>query len=232
MKKKTVDISEAVAWGKEPTWDRFFASDAEFETALGLAFNWYSAMASIDDQKQWALDYVKKEKPQLFDKVNHLRPSKFLVTGTMARIVTRCTLIPKQFKEKLDARIYELSNTEKLATETVLKQQLAKLDNRIITALSELNVLSLDAVLGKAEISLADWLIKNRIDPKRKQKIKQYFQKTADDLRLVLEGDEFAKESYSHLTKKQVKSLYGFLTDAPTIVIPRKAKTKRKKGKR
>ena len=100
VKKPRVTRSEAYLVNLKYMGDEPVLKGELTEIQLGKALNWYNTMATVDECKEYARDWLKANKREREAKLISKVPDAFFPTtvGSLARLISRgCTLQPSNY---------------------------------------------------------------------------------------------------------------------------------------
>ena len=213
IKKPRVTRSEAYLvnvkyMGEEPELKGLIT-----DSQLGKALNWYNAMTTVTECKEYTRDYLKSikrdsEAKQIMKVSDQLFPSTI---GSLSRLMSRgCTLPDSSmvfFETKLKnslARVTEIDKpvvVEKVSIQDRMKER----TNDIIGDIEEI-------IDSGAAFSLYEYLQKNQIPAMYASKIVEHYRPWLEELCEAHQGEcDQLKEAYSHLTKKQLEARVLFI---------------------
>jgi hypothetical protein len=183
------------------------------DSQLGKALNWYNAMTTVTECKEYTRDYLKSikrdsEAKQIMKVSDQLFPSTI---GSLSRLMSRgCTLPDSSmvfFETKLKnslARVTEIDKpvvVEKVSIQDRMKER----TNDIIGDIEEI-------IDSGAAFSLYEYLQKNQIPAMYASKIVEHYRPWLEELCEAHQGEcDQLKEAYSHLTKKQLEARVLFI---------------------
>lgn len=222
QKNRDSDGIDRAAWGPEPTWENTpHKSKTDYSNALGFALNWYSVMATPERLKKWTIEYLKGTKFPADDlnNLSHLPDKLFNTIGSVARCAMRGARLTQSHADYILERAVQMlkdHGTKHSSSTTIVP--IAK-TRSFTTAqrqlMAEIEEVSDDYLETRATAVLAnfDWerLVRaSGLDASQIRKVVNSYEPRAQELQGALSGDEYLKESYSHLTKGQQSILVNF----------------------
>ena len=214
IKKPRVTRSEAYLvnvkyMGEEPELKGLIT-----DSQLGKALNWYNAMTTVTECKEYTRDYLKSvkrdiEAKQIMKVSDQLFPSTI---GSLSRLMSRgCTLPDSSmvfFETKLKnslTRIVEIDKPEVVVEKVSIQDRMKERTNDIIGDIEEI-------IDSGAAFSLYEYLQKNQIPAMYASKIVEHYRPWLEELCEAHQGEcDQLKEAYSHLTKKQLEARVLFI---------------------
>ena len=214
IKKPRVTRSEAYLvnlkyMGEEPEFKGLLT-----DSQLGKALNWYNAMTSVSECKEYTRDYLKSVKRDIEAKqIMKVSDQTFPSTiGSLSRLMSRgCKLSDSSmsfFESKLKESLSRIVETDKpeVAVEKVsIQDRMKERTNDIIGDIEEI-------IDSGTEFSLYEHLQKNQIPAMYASKIVEHYRPWLEELCEAHEGKcDQLKEAYKHLTKKQLEARVLFI---------------------
>jgi hypothetical protein len=184
------------------------------DSQLGKALNWYNAMTSVSECKEYTRDYLKSVKRDIEAKqIMKVSDQTFPSTiGSLSRLMSRgCKLSDSSmsfFESKLKESLSRIVETDKpeVAVEKVsIQDRMKERTNDIIGDIEEI-------IDSGTEFSLYEHLQKNQIPAMYASKIVEHYRPWLEELCEAHEGKcDQLKEAYKHLTKKQLEARVLFI---------------------
>jgi hypothetical protein len=184
------------------------------DSQLGKALNWYNAMTTVTECKEYTRDYLKSvkrdiEAKQIMKVSDQLFPSTI---GSLSRLMSRgCTLPDSSmifFETKLKnslTRVVEIDKPEVVVEKVSIQDRMKERTNDIIGDIEEI-------IDSGAAFSLYEYLQKNQIPAMYASKIVEHYRPWLEELCEAHQGEcDQLKEAYSHLTKKQLEARVLFI---------------------
>lgn len=214
VKKQRITRSEAYLvnlkyMGDEPEL-RGQLTDLQF----GKALNWYNAMCSTSEYKEYTRDYLKsikrdREAKQVMRVPDQHFPSTI---GSISRLLSRGCILSDNtisfFESKLKealSRIVEVEKPETAVEKVSIQDRMRERASDIIGDIEEM-------IDSGVEFSLYDHLQKNQIPAMYATKIIDHYRPWLEELCETYEGKcDQLKEAYKHLTKKQLEARVLFI---------------------
>lgn len=190
----------------------------DYTASLMRALNYYNSAYENKDKRKWFMSYVGKKSTD-FDS---LPDWEFRSVGTMIRMKQREQPLSDKDLAWIDARIEELremAKGERKVSSIKGGNQPAKVDapkvtiqDRIAEAASthvgEIMGLFDEYLINDVEVDVAAYLKSNDVSPQVSKLIPAAFNKTIDELKEVLEGeDKQLVEGYSNIKKVKLKKM-------------------------
>jgi hypothetical protein len=214
--RRKTSISAAV--GKEPK-----LSEASTNEQVMAAFNWYSYSTETGDSKKFVLAYLKKTYPKggevAAKKLSVLKDWEFGATGWMAKQITNGNSLPKEYAERFNARLKDLSEKAGKVVQVIVEEEkkAAKpIIARLFTTKASAIIAELDGMIDEVEKNSAkdiyDWLTKREASSDVLIELDRYYAPYASELAgIVKNGDEQILEAYAKLPKKRTRALIVFM---------------------
>lgn len=198
----------------------------DYTITLMRALNYYNSAFDNKDKRKWFMSYVGKKSTD-FDSLSDW---EFRSVGTMIRLKQREQ--PLQDKEiqfiddtiaKLRIMAKEDKPTSSVKTEEkAVAKPVTTIQDRIAetasTHIGEINGLFDDYIVNDVEVDIAAYLKSYQVSPHVSKLIPAAFEKTINELKEVLEGeDKQLVEGYSNIKKTKLKKLikaYESISDA------------------
>jgi hypothetical protein len=197
---------------------KYMGDEPEFKAPLSntdysRALNWYNAMATISEAREYIVDYLKandrKDDVKKFNRV----PDTWVSTTVawVCRMVSRGYLLPGDpigyITRELDnmfAKAKDVDDTPKDKAKTSIQDRMRE---KIMDIIGEV-----EAVIDSGEeFSMYDWLKTNQTPPYAVGYIAQYYANWLTELIEAYEKpDDQLKEAYAYLTKKELKNRIVF----------------------
>lgn len=184
------------------------------DSQLGKALNWYNAMTTVTECKEYTRDYLKSvkrdsEAKQIMKISDQLFPSTI---GSLSRLMSRGCALPDSsmtfFENKLReslSRVVEIEKPEVVVEKVSIQDRMKERASDIIGDIEEL-------IDSGAVFSLYDHLQKNQIPAMYATKIIDYYRPWLEELCEAYEGKcDQLKEAYKHLTRKQLEARVLFI---------------------
>ena len=184
------------------------------DSQLGKALNWYNAMTTVTECKEYTRDYLKSvkrdiEAKQIMKVSDQLFPSTI---GSLSRLMSRgCTLPDSSmvfFETKLKnslTRIVEIDKPEVVVEKASIQDRMKERTNDIIGDIEQI-------IDSGAAFSLYEHLQKNQIPAMYASKIVEHYRPWLEELCEAYQGEcDQLKEAYKHLTKKQLEARVLFI---------------------
>ena len=218
VKKPRVSYSEGYLINRKYMGDEPEFLGALTEGEMAIAYNWYNAMASKSEIKEYTETWLKNQNRLTELKKFKAVPDEWinLTCGAIARMINRGYDVPAHSKAFLEETFSYTLTKSKVAVQTVerasIQDRMREKAHDIIGEVEEM----LDS--GK-EFSLYDWLKANQIPATYAPMIANHYVGWLSELIEAYEGTcPQLKEAYAHLTKKQlgerVKFMNTLITDA------------------
>ena len=213
IKKPRVSRSESYLinvkyMGEEPEFTGLLT-----ESQLGQALNWYNAMTSVTECKEYTRDYLKSvkrdsEAKQIMKVSDQLFPPTI---GSLSRLMSRgCTLSDSSmtfFETKLKnslTRVTEIEKHEVFIEKASIQYRMRERTHDIIGEIEEI-------IDSGIQFSLYEHLQKNQIPAMYASKIIEHYRPCLEELCEAHQGEcDQLNEGYRHLTKKQLEDLILF----------------------
>ena len=184
------------------------------DSQLGKALNWYNAMTTVTECKEYTRDYLKSvkrdiEAKQIMKVSDQLFPSTI---GSLSRLMSRgCTLPDSSmvfFETKLKnslTRVVEIDKLEVVVEKASIQDRMKERTNDIIGDIEQI-------IDSGAAFSLYEHLQKNQIPAMYASKIVEHYRPWLEELCEAYQGEcDQLKEAYKHLTKKQLEARVLFI---------------------
>lgn len=184
------------------------------DSQLGKALNWYNAMTTVTECKEYTRDYLKSvkrdsEAKQIMKVSDQLFPSTI---GSLSRLMSRgCTLPDSSmvfFETKLKnslTRVVEIDKPDVVVEKVSIQDRMKERTNDIIGDIEEI-------IDSGAAFSLYEHLQKNQIPAMYASKIVEHYRPWLEELCEAHQGEcDQLKEAYKHLTKKQLEARVLFI---------------------
>jgi hypothetical protein len=180
------------------------------------ALNWYNAMCSNSEAKEYIVTYLKN-----LGRVNDAKKIKSvpdsLIPTTVAwvcRLLSRGFTLPTDTQDYINDRIKEtykyIQEPKEEDSKPVVSIQ-DRMRERAHDILGEIEGMIDDYIYDKVEFSMYEWLQSNNIPAAYATSIISKFTPVLDELLEAYEGkDEQLKEGYRHLKKADLKNLVSF----------------------
>lgn len=214
VKKPRVTRSEAYLVNFKYMGDEPDLKGLLTDSQLGKALNWYNAMTTVAECKEYTRDYLKsvkrdREAKQIMKVSDQMFPSTI---GSLSRLMSRgCTLPANSmifFENKLReslSRVVEIEKPEVVVEKVSIQDRMKERASDIIGDIEEL-------IDSGVEFSLYDHLQKNQIPAMYATKIIDHYRPWLEELSEAHEGKcDQLKEAYKHLTKKQLEARVLFI---------------------
>lgn len=214
VKKPRVTRSEAYLVNFKYMGDEPDLKGLLTDSQLGKALNWYNAMTTVAECKEYTRDYLKsvkrdREAKQIMKVSDQMFPSTI---GSLSRLMSRgCTLPANSmifFENKLReslSRVVEIEKPEVVVEKVSIQDRMKERASDIIGDIEEL-------IDSGVEFSLYDHLQKNQIPAMYATKIIDHYRPWLEELCEAHEGKcDQLKEAYKHLTKKQLEARVLFI---------------------
>jgi len=214
VKKPRVTRSEAYLVNLKYMGDEPELRGQLSDSQLGKALNWYNAMCSTSEYKEYTRDYLKSLKRDREAKQVMRVPDQYFPTtiGSISRLLSRgCTVqdstmsfFESKLKEAL-SRVIEIEKPETPVEKVSIQDRMKERANDIIGDIEEI-------IDSGVEFSLYDHLQKNQIPAMYATKIIDHYRPWLEELCEAHEGKcDQLKEAYKHLTKKQLEARVLFI---------------------
>ncbi len=228
-------------WAQQPTEERF--------TALTRAFNWYNYFYGKKEAKEFACNYLDvHDRAKDAKKLRALPDSQMRLTpGWLARMSLMGLQLGEQEQIKLDNLLNELLDIKQQAKEEAVVEDTTpritiqdRLREKVSDCLGELDGMFDDFMLAGAKMS-ADYkpitLMRGmNVAPQMISEISNCWKRKLAEFEETVEGkDPLLVESYSHLTKIQLRNCVKFceavINDCGAYVQIKKVERKPRKVK-
>lgn len=229
---KKVALLDEKYLGQEP-----MLSENATELNFSMAFNWYNYFYTMKDGKTWILEWMKNSgySKNAIKKIENVHEIKFnLVYGAIARMLSRGSFVQERMKEKLKAKIEEVSNqVEETSNDTDV---VVSLQDRVSQISSDL-IAELDgkldlALSGDFSFNTYNYLKTNNIRVAVIGKVSAYFKRVANDL--TYEGHEYLGKKrfkeYKAFVEGMVADLDRYASNEVKTRAPRKPRAKKMKS--
>ena len=221
IKKPRVSRSESYLinvkyMGEEPEFKGLLT-----ESQLGQALNWYNAMTSVSECKEYTRDYLKSvkrdsEAKQIMKVSDQLFPSTI---GSLSRLMSRgCTLSDSSmvfFETKLKnslTRVAEIDKHEVFIEKASIQYRMRERTHDIIGEIEEIIDKHEVVIDSGIQFSLYEHLQKNQIPAMYASKIVEHYRPWLEELCEAHQGEcDQLNEAYRHLTKKQLEARVLFM---------------------
>jgi hypothetical protein len=191
------------------------------ESQLGQALNWYNAMTSVSECKEYTRDYLKSvkrdsEAKQIMKVSDQLFPSTI---GSLSRLMSRgCTLSDSSmvfFETKLKnslTRVAEIDKHEVFIEKASIQYRMRERTHDIIGEIEEIIDKHEVVIDSGIQFSLYEHLQKNQIPAMYASKIVEHYRPWLEELCEAHQGEcDQLNEAYRHLTKKQLEARVLFM---------------------
>jgi hypothetical protein len=211
-----VTKSEAYLVNKKYMGDEPVYTKPLTKLEYALALNWYNAMCSNSEAKEFIVTYLKN-----LGRVDDAKKIKSvpdsLIPTTVAwvcRLLSKGYTLPIDTTEYVNARIKEsykyVQETKEEDSKPVVSIQ-DRMRERAHDILGEIEGMIDDYIYDKVEFSMYEWLQSNNIPAAYATSIISKFTPVLDELLEAYEGKcEQLKEGYRHLKKSEIKNLISF----------------------
>jgi hypothetical protein len=211
-----VTKSEAYLVNKKYMGDEPVYTKPLTKLEYALALNWYNAMCSNSEAKEFIVTYLKN-----LGRVDDAKKIKSvpdsLIPTTVAwvcRLLSRGAKLPTDTQDYINDRIKDtykyVQETKEEDSKPVVSIQ-DRMRERTHDILGEIEGMIDDYIYDKVEFSMYEWLQSNNIPAAYATSIISKFTPVLDELLEAYEGkDEQLKEGYRHLKKAEIKNLVSF----------------------
>lgn len=222
-KKPRVSINiETLFIGDEPTF-----GNPKTEMGIARSLSWYSNQYGSKESKRFTLEYAKENKysKQIITKLTALDEAVFKNIGFVCRIVSRGANLGMERIGWVDSKIKELSEyvpDNHVSSITSSTNAVVKQEKSIQDRVFEQSTIYINEIEGnvddfiknrKSEFKCYDWLKANSVKPIYINHIKDHYKPLVEELTDASDKkDEQLIESYSHWSKKELKSFLQFIT--------------------
>lgn len=229
MKLSKISTGGEEKWlGQEPSWsNQETMSDAQKNSALIGAFNWYAYFVDTKQCKTFLLEYMQgvgRSKDEI-DLIKSLTDSEFnSQTGKIARMMSRGLIPTENVKQKFVDQFKELlSKAKQLSTEkrvvvSVSTAPAPSIQDRIRDKageeIGELEGMVDDFVMNKCKstVDIETYLKSRNLSSVVSKKICDYYVGVSEEIRDTITGvDEQLVEGYSNFKKPELKRFKDFL---------------------
>jgi hypothetical protein len=211
-----VTKSEAYLVNKKYMGDEPVYTKPLTKLEYALALNWYNAMCSNSEAKEFIVTYLKN-----LGRVDDAKKIKSvpdsLIPTTVAwvcRLLSRGAKLPTDTQDYINDRIKDtykyVQETKEEDSKPVVSIQ-DRMRERAHDILGEIEGMIDDYIYDKVEFSMYEWLQSNNIPAAYATSIISKFTPVLDELLEAYEGKcEQLKEGYRHLKKSEIKNLISF----------------------
>jgi hypothetical protein len=229
MKLSRISTGGEEKWlGQEPSWsNQETMSDAQKNSALIVAFNWYAYFVDTKQCKTFLIEYMQgvgRNKDEI-DLIKSLTDSEFnSQTGKIARMMSRGLIPTENVKQKFVDQFKELlSKAKQLSTEkrvvvSVSTASAPSIQDRIRDKageeIGELEGMVDDFVMNKCKstVDIETYLKSRNLSSVVSKKICDYYVGVSEEIRDTITGvDEQLVEGYSNFKKPELKRFKDFL---------------------
>jgi hypothetical protein len=244
QKPRTNINIESLFIGEEPTF-----GNPKTEIGVCRSLSWYSNQYGPKESKKYTIEYAKDNQysKDIVSKLNSADEELFKNLGFVCRMVSRGANIGIDKFNWIESRINAVidykadSFTSALSVQQTLKPEKSIQDKIFEYATQYINEIEghIDTFIKShtSEFKCYDWLKSNSIKPIYIIQIKQHYNPLLEELSdAINKKDDQLVESYSHWSKKDLKSFFEFVTgiiadcekytgNVKTIRKPRKQKS-------
>jgi predicted house-cleaning noncanonical NTP pyrophosphatase (MazG superfamily) len=223
-KKPKVNINlESLFIGDEPTFD-----DPKTDIGIIRSLSWYSNQYGPKESKKYTLEYTKQNKyaKDIQTKLSSANEELFTNLGFVCRMISRGANFGSEKVDWIDERIHDIITfspdtfVSSITTQKVDVQ--SKPEKTIQERVFEQATFYINEIEGHvdnfiknrtASFKCYDWFKSNDIKPIYMSHIKTHYQPLHEELSIALDkSDEQIAESYSHWTKKELRSFLEFIS--------------------
>ena len=180
------------------------------------AMNWYNAMCSNSEAKDYIVTYLKNLGRVADAKKIKSVPDSLIPTTVawVCRLLSRGVKLPTDTQDYINDRIKDtykyVQETKEEDSKPIVSIQ-DRMRERAHDILGEIEGMIDDYIYDNVEFSLYEWLQSNNIPAAYATSIISKFSPVLDELIEAYEGkDEQLKEGYRHLKKSEIKNLVSF----------------------
>lgn len=201
---------------------KYLGDEPYFTTPLSKtdyinSLNWYGYMCTVNDARDYIIDYLKKEnRDKDVKKIKSLSDNEIPITlGWISRMYTRDFVLPVDAKEYLNDRLNQIlkkyiepiNNTKEEPKVSVRD----RMKERFHEIMGEIEGLIDDCLSDNTEFSLYNWLQSNNIPAAYATSIINKLSPVLDELKEAYNTkDDQLKEAYKSYSKPKLKSLIDF----------------------
>jgi hypothetical protein len=218
-KQKTVRITKTEQYlvNKKYLGDEPYFTTPLSKTDYINSLNWYGYMCTVNDAREYILEYlikVKREKD--VKKIKALSDSEIPTTlAWISRMLTRDFVLPVEAKEYLDHRLKEITKSYKEPINNTKEEPKIsvrdRMKERFHDIMGEIEGLIDDYMNENQEFSLYNWLQSNNIPAAYATSIINKLTPVLDELKEAYNTkDEQLKEAYRNYSKPKLKTLIDF----------------------
>lgn len=221
-KKPKVNINiEAIFIGDEPTF-----GDSKTEIGFARSLYWYTGQYGPKESKKYVLEYVKNNKfsKEIIAKLSSADEEIFKNLGFICRMVSRGAVLGIDKFNWIENRINEIISYQKdnFVSAIIVNQTQSKPEKSIQDKMFEYATQYINEIEGsidefiksrKSDFKCYDWLKANDVKSAYTNQIKAHYSPLVEELSLTLnKEDPQLVESYSHWSKKELKSYFEFVS--------------------
>lgn len=221
-KKPRTNINiESLFIGDEPTF-----GNPKTEIGFCRSLSWYSTQYGNKESKNFTLEYVKAKNfsKEIQTKLTSSNEDLFKNLGFVCRMVSRGAELGLNKDNWINDRINEILNTKSndFISQLTPNNTINKQEKTVQEKVFEYSTQYINYIEGyidefikthKSEFQCYDWLKVNNVKPIYINQIKQHYQPLVEEIALAVnKEDEQLVESYSHWSKKELKSFLDFIT--------------------
>lgn len=220
-KQKRVFNPDSLYIGDEPTYD-----DPKKDIGVCRSLSWYSNQFGPKESKKYTLEYAKNNKysKDILSKLSSANDELFKNLGFVCRMVSRGANFGIEKFNWIDDKINEIVDykADSFVSSVSNTQDPPKAEKTIQEKVFEYATVYINEIEGhvdsfikkrESNFKCYDWLKSSSIKPLYINHIKEHYSPLLDELSATLnKEDEQLVESYSHWTKKELKSYFEFVS--------------------
>ena len=225
MEKYIMKIKDRKLWGDEP----------ELNSNLSVAMNWYNACLDSKELKKCLVDYVKKNKKELTDKVKGQKDYSVRTIGILARMLDRGwesdTIInrkpdPRNYTTLIECLNYKLSQLPEPIMKVVetkpMKPKVSiqqRMEEKFYDYIGHIEGEIDDFIENKfsSKFNMEVYVLEQNIPAATIKKLEAFYAGLYDELNEVTYGDRDRKdidpqlvEAWGHLSRAEKKKFFKF----------------------
>tara|TARA_Y100000590_G_scaffold195731_1_gene222206 strand:- start:2690 stop:3811 length:1122 start_codon:yes stop_codon:yes gene_type:complete len=225
MEKYIMKIKDRKLWGDEP----------ELNSNLNVAMNWYNACLDSKELKKCLVDYVKKNKKELTDKVKGQKDYNIRTMGMLARMLDRGwesdTIInrkpdPRNYTTLIECLNYKLSKLPepivKIVEPKSMKPKVSiqqRMEEKLYDYIGHIEGEIDDFIKNKfsSKFKMETYILEENIPAATIKKLEAFYTKLYDELNEVTYGERDKKdidpqlvEAWGHLSRAEKKKFFKF----------------------
>jgi len=216
MVKPTVTRQAMViqGMGREPSFD-----DEPTQAQLDVAYNWFNAMYTSDEAKEFALQYLASIDfdEDVLAKLADVRAGELRIVGWNCQLLMNGSVLPDFALDYIFEKAYALADTVRPAVATIApividvqKRIDDKVDDLIGDIEEQVDIFTLNG--ENDEFDPVAFLTERNVKPTLAERISDYYVPLYEELEEVLAGtDPQLIEGYKRLSKKKLQAKLNFI---------------------